>query len=123
MILVDASVWIDHIASAELQLLTLLNHGDVVTHPFVIGEVALGHIRNRSVVLGELDKIVSSTVADDGEVRALIERQRLHGKGIGYVDAHLLASAVLTPKCALWTRDRHLRSIADAMGVSAKGYA
>ena len=123
MILVDASVWIDHIALAEPQLLSLLNGGDVITHPLVIGEVALGHIRNRTVVLGELDKIVQAIVAADSEVRALIERRRLHGKGIGYIDAHLLASAALTPRCFLWTRDRHLRVVAEAMGLSAKGYA
>ncbi len=123
MILVDASVWIDHIASAEPQLLSLLNGGDVITHPLVIGEVALGHIRNRTIVLGQLDKIVQAIVAADSEVRALIERRRLHGKGIGYIDVHLLASAVLTPRCFLWTRDRHLRVVADAMGLSAKGYA
>jgi predicted nucleic acid-binding protein len=123
VILVDASVWIDHIAAAEPQLLSLLNNGDVVTHPFVIGEVALGHIRTRSAVLGELDKIVQAILASDREVRALIERHKFHGKGIGYIDAHLIASVILTPGCSVWTRDRHLRSIADAMGVSAKGYA
>jgi len=123
VILVDASVWIDHIASGEPQLLSLLNNGDVITHPLIIGEIALGHVRNRRAVLGELDKIVQAIVAADSEVRALIERRKLHGKGIGYVDAHLLASTALTPRCLLWTRDRHLRAVADAMDLSAKGYA
>jgi predicted nucleic acid-binding protein len=122
VILVDSSVWIDHIAAPEPQLLSLLNNGDAISHPLVIGEIALGHIRNRSVILGQLDKIVQAVVASDAEVRELIERRKLHGKGIGYIDAHLLASAMLTPKCFLWTRDRHLRVIADAIGVSAKGY-
>ncbi len=122
MILVDASVWIDHVAAPQPQLLSLLTNGDAISHPFVIGEVALGHIRNRSVVLGQLDKIVRAAVASDTEVRELIERRKLYGKGIGYIDAHLLASAMLTPGCFLWTRDRHLRAIADAIGVSAKGY-
>ncbi len=121
MILVDASVWIDHIRSPEPALLSLLNAGGVFAHPFVIGEVALGHIRTRALVLADLRTLPFAAVATDDEVLQFIDRFRLPGLGIGYVDAHLLASSLLTLGSALWTRDKRLRAVAEKLGIAAKG--
>jgi hypothetical protein len=119
MILVDSSVWIDHIRTPDQILSDLLARDEVLIHPFVVGEIALGTIRGREVFLASLQRLPSATVASDGDVMHLIERHRLFGRGVSYVDAHLLAAARLTPNTALWARDRRLREAASQLGVAA----
>lgn len=118
MILVDSSVWVDHLRAGHPILVGLLNSGMVLAHPFVIGELALGSLRQREVILGSLRDLPQATVAEDSEVGGFIEQQALFGLGIGYVDAHLLASIKLTPGSTLWTRDRRLHEVAARMGVA-----
>lgn len=119
MILVDTSVWIDHLRKHDAQLAGALEAGTVLTHPFVIGELALGNLRQRRVVLDALSDLPRATVANDAEALTLIEGQRLFGLGIGYIDAHLLAATRLTSGAALWTRDRKLRAVAERLDIAA----
>ena len=118
MVLVDTSVWVAHLRAGDADLADLLNAGQVLSHPFVIGELAMGNLRDRAGLLADLGRLPAAEVATDAEVRALIEREALHGLGIGYVDAHLLASACLTRDARLWTQDRRLADIATRMGVA-----
>lgn len=118
MVLVDSSVWIDHIRFAEPQLQRLLLAGDVLGHPLVSGEVSLGGLRNRSAVLKELDRRPLAVVGRDEDVRRLVESERLFGRGIGYIDAHLLTSVQLTPEALLWTRDKRLHEVASELGLA-----
>lgn len=121
MILLDASIWIDHIRSADRSVLALLEGGRTLCHPFVIGEVGLGDFRDRDAFLFELKKLPAAELASDNEVMELIERHRLFGRGIGYVDAHLLASAFLTSDAKLWTRDKRLKEAAVYLKLAAEG--
>lgn len=116
-ILVDTSVWIDHLHRADLRLAALLESGLVVVHPMVIGELALGNIRDRATVLALLSNLPMSPSAADGEVLALIEARSLHGKGLSLVDTHLLASALIGSDVRVWTRDRRLADAAAAASV------
>ena len=118
MILVDTSVWVDHLRRGDTKLAALLESAQVVIHPFVVGEIACGSLADRKTVLELLQDLPTVTVADTDEVLGFIERHRLFGKGIGYVDAHLLAAVALTDGSALWTRDKRLRAVADALGCS-----
>ena len=120
MILVDSSVWIDHLRSGDATLAALLDAGRVLAHPFVIGELGLGSFRQREAIVQALRGLPPSIVASDEEVLAFIEGHRLFGLGIGYIDAHLLAAALLTPGAALWTRDRRLREAANRLAVAAE---
>ena len=117
MILVDTSVWVEHLRRGVPRLATLLQEGEVLIHPWVIGELACGHLRNRADVLELLQGLPAAVVASDQEVLLLIERERLMGRGIGYVDAHLLASARLS-HCRLWTQDRRLAAVAQEQGLT-----
>jgi predicted nucleic acid-binding protein len=119
VILVDTSVWIDHLRVGDEGLAALLNRGEVLGHPFVIGELALGDLRQRSLFLNDLLRLPQAGVASDDEVLRLIDREKLFGRGIGYVDAHLLAAARLTLHTKLWTRDRTLNTVAAQLGVAA----
>jgi predicted nucleic acid-binding protein len=119
MILTDTSVWIDHFRSGDPTLARLLMAGRVLAHPFVMGELALGTLRQRAVVVGALQDLPQATVASDNEVLHLIDVESLFGLGVGYVDAHLLASARLTPGAALWTRDKRLHAVAIRLNVAA----
>jgi predicted nucleic acid-binding protein len=121
VILIDASVWIDHLRSAESVILELVDARKVLCHPFVIGEVAMGRFHNRRVFLSDLGKLRAAEVADHNEVMELVERHSLSGRGIGYVDAHLLASAFLTSEAKLWTRDKRLKEAAKQMKLAAEG--
>jgi len=121
MILIDASVWIDHIREPDRALSNLLLRDQVLTHPFVIGEIALGDLRSRDRVLDELQQLEIAEIASDPEVLRYIARYQLFGRGVGYVDVHLLASTTLTDDCALWTRDKRLRVVAEQLGAAAKG--
>ena len=118
MILVDTSVWIDHFRATDEVLVALLSEGRVLTHPMVVGELALGNLHNRREVLGLLDRLPKAPVATDDEALLFIEQRRLMGRGIGYVDAHLLAAATLTESGLLWTTDRRLLSVASELGLS-----
>lgn len=117
MILVDTSVWIDHLRAGEAELARLLETGLVATHPLVVGELAMGNLRVRDTVLGLLRALPRAVVATDEEVLAFITRHRIFGIGIGYADAHLLASTQLTAGASLWTRDRRLRAAAGRLGI------
>ena len=117
MILVDTSVWVEHLRHGLPRLATLLQAGEVLINPWVIGELACGNLRKRSQVLELLQGLPAVTVASDAEVLLLIERDRLMGRGIGYVDAHLLASARLS-HCRLWTQDRRLAAVALEQGLT-----
>ncbi len=119
MILVDSSVWVDHLRSGDATLARLLNDGRVIAHPFVVGELALGSLRQRELILTALQDLPQAVVASDIEVLRFINQQALYGLGIGYVDAHLLASARLTAGGSLWTRDKRLQAVADQLGVAA----
>lgn len=119
MILVDSSVWIHHFREGEAFLIKKLNDGFVFTHPFVIGEIALGSLKQRDLVLSMLRGLPAAPVATDPEVLAFIENQHLYSLGIGYIDAHLLASARLMPGLKLWTRDRRLQDTASNLGLAA----
>lgn len=121
MILVDTSVWVDHLRRGDAQLAALLESAAVIIHPFIIGEIACGSLADRQTVLELLQDLPMATVAEVDEVLGFIERHRLYGKGIGYVDAHLLASVALTDEAALWTRDKRLHAAADALGCSFRG--
>lgn len=119
MILVDTSVWVDHLRAGDQALASLLDSALVLVHPFVIGEMALGHLRQSDLVLGALQDLPQAAVATDQEVLAFIRRHALPGLGIGYVDAHLLASTRLTAGALLWTRDRRLLAVAERLALAA----
>ena len=119
MILVDTSVWINHLRLASAILSKLLDDGEVLVHPFVLGELALGNLRRRDAFLSDLRDLPRAAVATDEEVISLIDRQTLFGRGIGYVDAHLLAAARLTAGTKLWTHDRRLQAVAAQLGLAA----
>ncbi len=117
MILVDTSVWVDHLRRGNSQLAELLLTDQVVCHPFVIGELACGGIRNRAEVLGLLSALQPLPKVEDGESLDFIEHHRLMGKGLGLIDVHLLASCALAG-VGLWTRDKKLAQAASWLGLT-----
>jgi predicted nucleic acid-binding protein len=118
LILVDTSVWVDHLRSGNKVLMGMLDAGMVLVHPFVIGELALGHLRQRTVVLAALSNLPQVNVATDREVLHFIEHNALSGRGIGYVDVHLLAAVRLTAGAMLWTIDRRLSVVAAQLDLA-----
>jgi predicted nucleic acid-binding protein len=120
MILVDTSVWIDHLRHGDVELTGLLNAGQVLTHRFVIGELALGNLQNRNTVLSALQNLPQVTAASDEEALHFIENNSLSGTGIGYIDAHLLAAVRLSPGALLWTRDKRLLAESLRLGLGVK---
>jgi predicted nucleic acid-binding protein len=118
VILVDTSVWVDHLRTGDRVLGQLLDSGGVLGHRFVTGELALGNLRERDLVLSALRELPQATVASDDEVLHFIDRQALFGLGIGYVGAHLLAGVLLTLGAKLWTRDRRLQAAATQLGLA-----
>jgi predicted nucleic acid-binding protein len=118
VILVDTSVWVDHLRTGDRVLGQLLDSGGVLGHRFVTGELALGNLRERDLVLSAMRELPQATVASDDEVLHFIDRQALFGLGIGYVDAHLLAAVLLTLGAKLWTRDRRLQAAATQLGLA-----
>jgi predicted nucleic acid-binding protein len=123
MILVDTSIWIDHLRRTELDLVALLENAEVCVHPMIIGELALGSLRDRSVILSLLGDLPGIPVATDLEVLQLIESHALYGTGLSLVDAHLLAALRLSSTAKLWTRDRRLEAAAKRLGVAANSPA
>jgi hypothetical protein len=117
MILVDTSVWVAHLRKGSIGLADLLTEVLVLVHPFVVGELACGGLRNRTRILSDLEALPSAVSATHEEVMELIEDRKLCGLGIGWVDGHLLASALLS-HCQLWTLDRELVRAAGAAGVN-----
>ena len=117
MILADTSVWVDHLRSGNDQLADYLNTGNIVCHPYILGELACGNIKNRDEILNMLSALPSTRVAEHGEVMYLISRHKLHGRAIGWIDAHLLSSALMS-KCKLWTLDKPLKKIAKDLNIS-----
>ena len=122
MILADTSVWIDHLRSGNKELRKHLNNGNIVIHPFIIAELALGWVKRltlqeRARTLALLDLLPQVRVAQLSEVRLTIEAQRLYNRGIGLTDAHLIASVFINPSTLLWTRDKQLRKLAEGLGT------
>ena len=117
MILVDTTVWIDHLRCGDRLLIEALERDAVVMHPFVVGEIACGSLTNRASILDLLQQLPMATVAESDEVLGFIESHKLHGKGIGYIDVHLLASAAIGG-AKLWTRDRRLDAVARKLGCA-----
>lgn len=120
MILVDTSVWIGHLRAGDTRLIDLLERGEVLGHPAVVGEIGLGSLRQRDLVIESLQALPQAVPASDDEVMQMIGQHRLHGRGIGWIDAHLLASARLTPDARLWTGDKRLMAVAKTLGVAAE---
>jgi len=116
MVLVDTSVWVSHLREGNDRLAALLDEGAVCCHPFVIGELACGNLKNRLEILLLLQALPAAEVADHEEILTFIDNNRLMGKGLGYVDVHLLGSAVLSG-ISFWTTDRQLAQAASALGV------
>lgn len=118
MILVDTSVWVAHLRASAPAVVGLLEAGSVLGHPWVIGEIALGNLANRAEILGLLAGLPQALVADDTEILRLIEAETLHGAGIGYTDAQLLAATRITPEASLWAVDKRLHAVATRLGVA-----
>ena len=120
MILVDTSVWVDHFRVGDKALTDLLLRNRVVAHPFVIGELACGNLKDRNHVLGLLANLPKAAVASEQEILLFIEKRQLMGRGIGFIDVHLLAAVFLSEDLALWTKDKRLAALAEALGVGWK---
>ena len=120
MILVDTAIWLDHLRRGEPRLAELLDHGAVLMHPFVLGEIACGELKDRTEMLQLLKELPRTQVASSDEALAYIERYRLYNKGIGWVEANLLASVEMTTGARLWTRHRVLNSVAVSLGLASK---
>jgi hypothetical protein len=118
MVLVDTSVWVDHLRRGNSALAGLLNEGQVLCHPFVIGELACGNLKQRDEILRLLGALAATPVAEHDEVLAFLHNERLHGGGLGLIDVHLLASARLMP-CPLLTLDKRLKSAAEHLKLVA----
>lgn len=117
MVLVDTSVWVAHLRQGNTRLETLLNDGGVICHPFIIGELGCGNLKNRSKILSLLKALPMATQAEHEEVMQFIENDRLMGLGLGYIDIHLLASTLLT-KVPIWTLDKKLNEVALKLGLA-----
>ncbi|MBA2592775.1 MAG: type II toxin-antitoxin system VapC family toxin [Gammaproteobacteria bacterium] len=118
MILVDTSVWIDHLRKPEPCLIAALEAGQALIHPFVIGELACGNLKNRVVLLSLLLDLPPAPIATDTEVLGFIDQRELMGRGIGYLDVHLLASVALAGTARLWTRDKRLAAVAEGLQLN-----
>jgi predicted nucleic acid-binding protein len=119
LILADTSVWIDHLRSENEEMRKYLHRGDIVIHPFVIAELALGSLSRRAKTLELLDLLPQVRMPHLSEVRVMIEARRLYSMGIGLIDAHLIASVFVNSATLLWTRDKPLRKVAEGLGIHA----
>jgi predicted nucleic acid-binding protein len=119
MILADTSVWVDHFRKRDAALYEQLQRNNIFTHPFIVTELVLGNLPDRQNAIASLDRLPMAKVAQLHEVRRLIEAHSLSRRGIGFVDAHLIASTLITPHTALWSRDRRLRDVAETLGLRA----
>jgi predicted nucleic acid-binding protein len=119
MILVDTSVWIDYLRSSDAELAQRLQQDQVLMHPMVLGELALGNLQDRQLLLGLWQALSSIPIATDAQVLAAIEFQNLMGTGIGWIDAHLLTAVLFASDVQLWTRDKRLRNLAETLNLAA----
>jgi len=117
VILADTSIWVDHLRNRSPEMEKRLIGGQIVMHPFIVAEIALGSLHNRQKRLDDLDALLEVRVAQLNEVRHMIEAHALYSKGIGLTDAHLIASCLLTPGTQLWTRDAAMKKVAKALGI------
>ena len=118
MVLVDTSVWIEHLRRGDDILARLLEGNQVLTHPFVIGEIACGNLAGRGEILSSLMDLPALSPATESEAMYFLERKRLMGRGIGYIDVHLLAAAALAPPARLWTRDQRLEAVSRSLNLN-----
>ena len=121
MILADTSVWVDHLRASDAELERRLLASEIVCHPFVVAEIALGSLKDRAVVLGLLDGLQRTPVAQTNEVRQMVEARQIYARGIGFVDAALLATCLLAPGTRLWTRDKRLNAVATDLDLAFAG--
>ena len=119
MILADTSVWIDHFRRGSKELQQALNRGQIAIHSHVVAELALGSLRERSKTLAALDLLPRVREATMSELRLMIEARQLYSAGIGMIDAHLIAAALMNPPTLLWTRDKQLRKVAEVLDIHA----
>lgn len=119
MILPDTSIWIEHFRAGIDRVGRLAAQADTLMHPYVLTELSLGSLPDRAMTLRFLRRLLPPVLADEAEIAALIERQKLYSTGLGFVDVHLLASARLTEGCLLWSRDRRLAKAAAELGVAS----
>ena len=117
MVLVDTSVWVDHFRRGNTALVDLLDEGRVLSHPFVVGELSCGNLKKREQILQLLTSLSAVSVAEHDEALGLIRDERLYGRGLGWIDVHLLASSRLAP-CSLWTLDKALKATAQHFRVA-----
>ena len=120
MILADTSIWIDYLRGSQPAMAPLLASGQIVVHPFVIAELALGSLKNRQQILAQLESLWPVPVAQLDEVRQLIETRDLYSRGLGLTDVHLLASCLLAPGLRLWTRDIRLDRVAASLAIAVQ---
>jgi predicted nucleic acid-binding protein len=119
MILADTTIWVDHFRAANDKLRELLENERIAMHPFIVAELALGSLKQRTVQLEALDDLPAVPVAQLSEVRQMIETRSLYSRGIGLIDAHLIASCLIHPPTRLWTNDKRLSEIAETLGIAA----
>lgn len=119
MILIDTSIWVDYFIEGDEALDELLNRDGVLIHPFVVGEIAMGNLKNRQKTIASFQDLPMAALASNDEVLALISNEKLGGTGLSYIDAHLLASTRLTIDALLWTRDKQLRAVAERLSIAA----
>jgi predicted nucleic acid-binding protein len=119
MILADTSVWVDHFRKRDAALYEQLQRNNISTHPFIVTELVLGNLPDRQNAIASLDRLPMVKVAQLHEVRRLIEAHSLFRWGLGFVDAHLIASSLITPHTLLWSRDRRLHDVAETLGLKA----
>jgi hypothetical protein len=119
LILADTSIWIDHLRSGNKEMRRHLDQGQIVIHPFIVAELALGSLKERTKTLALLDLLPQVRVAQLSELRLMIEARRLYNLGIGLTDAHLIASVLIDSPTLLWTRDKRLRQAAENLGIHA----
>jgi predicted nucleic acid-binding protein len=120
LILADTSIWVDHLRHGDKEIGERLKRGEIAIHPFIIAELSLGSLKDRANTLALLDQLPQACAARPSEVRLVIEARRLYGLGIGLVDAHLIASVLLSPPTLLWTRDKQLRKATQCLGIDAE---
>ncbi len=119
MILIDTCIWIDHFIHPDPMVASLVESTEIVTHPMIIGELALGNLRNRTATLRDLGQLVMLMPVRHSQVLTFVEDQKLFGTGLHYIDVHLLASVLVTRDCQLWTRDKRLKAVAKRLNVVA----
>lgn len=119
MILADTSIWIDHLRGGNAVMTEQLERGSIAMHPFVLGEIALGSLKSRAEPLQLLEALPGTLIASDAELMHMLDERALFGRGLGWVDVHLLAATLLTPGLRLWTRDRRLHAVAEEIGLAS----